>query len=200
MADKSEKKKETTNKSAKKTLTKKSEKLTPAKDTAPKQVNVDPAIRLKQIRQLVRNNNKSIMGEDYIICQIYKESRFKQFAGKNKHNAKGLMQMQRNAVRQVFKYRQQKIKGRMTTDKETNEAFANADTFYKSDKIFDEKENIKIGTEYLQYLIDKEATIEEAYRTYRGTDEAYYSVIKPCAEKLAKDPDNIQILMEGIGR
>lgn len=41
MADKSEKKKETTNKSAKKTLTKKSEKLTPAKDTAPKQVNVD---------------------------------------------------------------------------------------------------------------------------------------------------------------
>ncbi len=37
MADKSEKKKETTNKSAKKTLTKKSEKLTPAKDTAPKQ-------------------------------------------------------------------------------------------------------------------------------------------------------------------
>ncbi|EIN7787175.1 TPA: hypothetical protein NBL22_004510, partial [Escherichia coli] len=52
MADKSEKKKETTNKSAKKTLTKKSEKLTPAKDTAPKQVNVDPAIRLKQIRQL----------------------------------------------------------------------------------------------------------------------------------------------------
>ncbi|HCT9778452.1 TPA: hypothetical protein OUD12_004981, partial [Escherichia coli] len=109
MADKSEKKKETTNKSAKKTLTKKSEKLTPAKDTAPKQVNVDPAIRLKQIRQLVRNNNKSIMGEDYIICQIYKESRFKQFAGKNKHNAKGLKQMQRNAVRQVFKYRQQKI-------------------------------------------------------------------------------------------
>lgn len=73
-------------------------------------MNVDPAIRLKQIRQLVRNNNKSIMGEDYIICQIYKESRFKQFAGKNKHNAKGLMQMQRNAVRQVFKYRQQKIK------------------------------------------------------------------------------------------
>ena len=44
----------------------------------------------------------------------------------------------------------------MTTDKETNEAFANADTFYKSDKIFDEKENIKIGTEYLQYWIDKE--------------------------------------------
>ncbi|HDT1751703.1 TPA: lytic transglycosylase domain-containing protein, partial [Escherichia coli] len=26
---------------------------------------------MKQIRQLVRNNNKSIMGEDYIICQIY---------------------------------------------------------------------------------------------------------------------------------
>ena len=51
----------------------------------------------------------------------------------------------------------------MTTDKETNEAFANADTFYKSDKIFDEKENIKIGTEYLQYWIDKEATIEGRY-------------------------------------
>ncbi|EOK5160954.1 hypothetical protein ACJQS5_001085 [Escherichia coli] len=65
-------------------------------------MNVDPAIRLKQIRQLVRNNNKSIMGEDYIICQIYKESRFKQFAAKNKYNAKGLMQMQRNAVRQVL--------------------------------------------------------------------------------------------------
>ncbi|OUF78161.1 hypothetical protein AZ004_001967 [Escherichia coli] len=83
MADKSEKKKETTNKSAKKTLTKKSEKLTPAKDTAPKQVNVDPVsyTHLDVYKRQVRNNNKSIMGEDYIICQIYKESRFKQFAG-----------------------------------------------------------------------------------------------------------------------
>lgn len=56
MADKSEKKKKPQI-NQQKTLTKKSEKLTPAKDTAPKQVNVDPAIRLKQIRQLVRNNN-----------------------------------------------------------------------------------------------------------------------------------------------
>lgn len=54
MADKSEKKKKPQI-NQQKTLTKKSEKLTPAKDTAPKQVNVDPAIRLKQIRQLVRS-------------------------------------------------------------------------------------------------------------------------------------------------
>lgn len=107
MADKSEKKKKPQINQQKNT-NEEERKINSSKDTAPKQVNVDPAIRLKQIRQLVRNNNKSIMGEDYIICQIYKESRFKQFAGKNKHNAKGLMQMQRNAVRQVFKYRQQK--------------------------------------------------------------------------------------------
>ena len=67
MADKSEKKKETTNKSKKKNTNEEERKINSSKDTAPKQVNVDPAIRLKQIRQLVRNNNKSIMGEDYII-------------------------------------------------------------------------------------------------------------------------------------
>jgi hypothetical protein len=185
----------------KKPLKQHAEKLTPAKDTKPKEISVDDAVRLKEIRALVVENNKSIMGTDYIICQIYKESRFKKFAGKDKHSAKGLMQMQPNAVKQVFKYRVQKAKGgKMPSDKETQKAFADGTVFYKSDKMFDEAENIKIGTEYLQYWIDKSSTIEEAYRQYRGTDEAYYSVIKPCAEKLIKDPNNMQILRDGIGK
>lgn len=81
-----------------------------------------------------------------------------------------------------------------------HQAFDNSTIFYQSDKMYDESENIKIGTEYLQYWIDKRPTIEDAYRQYRGTDEAYYSVIKPCAEKLEKDPNNMQILREGIGK
>lgn len=182
-------------------LTQHSEKLTPAEDAAPKEVKVDDAVRLKEIRVLATKNNKSIMKVDYIICQIYKESRFKKFAGKNKHSAKGLMQMQLNAVKQVFKYRVQKAKGgKMPSDKETQQAFDDAKVFYQSDKMFDESENIKIGTEYLQYWIDKKPTIEDAYTAYRGTNEAYYSVIKPCAEKLAISPNDMQILRDGIGK
>ncbi len=48
MADKSEKKKKPQINQQKNT-NEEERKLTPAKDTAPKQVNVDPAIRLKQI-------------------------------------------------------------------------------------------------------------------------------------------------------
>lgn len=184
----------------KKPLKQHTEKLTPAKDIKPKEVSVDDAVRLKEIRALVIENNKSIMKTDYIVCQIYKESRFKQFAGKDKHSAKGLMQMQPNAVQQVFKYRIQKAKGGMPSDKETQKAFADATVFYNSDKMFDEAENIKIGTEYLQYWIEVKKNIEAAYREYRGRNEPYYSVIKPCAEKLMKDPNNMQILRDGIGK
>lgn len=189
------------NSMVKKPLKEHSEKLTPTEDSKPKKIMVDDAKRLKEVRTLVIENNKSIMKTDYIVCQIYKESRFKKFAGMNQHSAKGLMQMQLGAVKQVFKYRVQQAKGgKMPSDKETHRAFEDANIFYQSDKMYDESENVKIGTEYLQYWINKKSSLEEAYTAYRGTNEAYYSVIKPCAEKLVKDPNNMQILRDGIGK
>jgi len=50
--------------------------LTPKADTKPVTVQVDDSARLRQIRRLVRENNRSSLDENLVICQIYMESRF----------------------------------------------------------------------------------------------------------------------------
>lgn len=159
----------------------------------------DPKIiRLRQIRQLVKENNLSTLDENVIICQIYMESRFDAKAGVS-HDAKGLMQMQKNAVRQVYKYRKQKKLGHMPSDKVTAEVFKEADKFHDSPSIFDEATNIQLGTEYMQYWLDTTKTPEEAYKKYRGkADGVYYKKIKATADKLSKDPDSMQILIDMV--
>jgi soluble lytic murein transglycosylase-like protein len=160
----------------------------------------DPQIvRLREIRQLVKANNQSSLPEDVVICQIYMESRFKAKAGEG-HDAKGLMQLQKNAVRQVFKYRKQKELKHMPSDKDTAAAFKEADKLHASADIFDEATNIKLGTEYMQYWLDVTDTVEAAYKRYRGVNNGvYYKKIKAAADKLAKDPENMQILLDLIG-
>ena len=91
---------------------------------------------LDEIRKVVVTNNRSTLSDDVVICQIYMESRFDPKAGAT-HSAHGLMQMQLNAVKQVFKYRKQKSLGRKTSDKETAIAFAKGAAMHKSPSIFD---------------------------------------------------------------
>jgi hypothetical protein len=176
-------------------------KLTPVANPMPEPVTVDDAARLREIRALVEANNRSVLSTDLIICQIWMESRFEAQAGVNKHDAKGLMQMQRDGVRQVFKYRKQKELGRMPSDKVKDAAFAEGAAIYDSGQILDEATNIQIGTEYLQYWIDTRGSIPDGYKGYRGiANGEYYRKIRACADALAASPDSMQTLRERIGK
>ena len=154
--------------------------------------------RLREIRKLVHDNNKSTLDDNVIICQIYMESRFDARAGAT-HDAKGLMQMQLNAVRQAYKYRKQGELGHMPNEKETTAAFAEAKTLHDSPSIMDEATNIQIGTEYMQYWLDNTSSVEDAYKRYRGKQNGiYYSKIKSAADKLAANPESIQVLRDMV--
>lgn len=165
-----------------------------AKAAAP--TRLDDAARLNEIRQLVKANNRSTLPDNMVVCQIYKESGFDKNAGVGKHGALGLMQVQRNAVKQVYKYRLQKELGHMPSDSMTKTAFADGDKMYESGQLTDEATNIQLGTEYMQYWLDKSPNQRAAYVSYRGDGgkEDYYERIKACADKLDQSPDNVQIL------
>lgn len=172
--------------------------LTPKSDTNAERVQVDDAARLREIRALVEANNRSTLPTDIVICQIYMESRFDAKAGAG-HDAHGLMQMQLNAVKQVYKYRKQKELGRMPSDKQTQTAFSDGATMHASPQIFDEATNIQLGTEYMQYWIDTSPSVEEAYKKYRGVANGiYYKKISACADKLKATPESMQPLREMV--
>lgn len=159
--------------------------------------------RLAEIRALVEANNRSQLSTSRIICQIYKESSFDKNAGVGKHSALGLMQVQRPAVKQVYKYRlQQQNHGRMPSDKNTQKAFSEAISFYDSGKILDEAANIQIGTEYMQYCLDSTKTEREAYIKYRGDGgkEPYYERISECARLLDAAPNDVTIFKKLHGK
>ncbi len=181
-----------------KPLAKSQESLTPVTDKKPASVMIDDSKRLKEIRKLVETNNKSSIDTNTIICQIYMESRFDANAGAG-HNARGLMQMQMQAVQQVYKYRKKKQLGRTPSDEQTKVVFAEGKAFHASASIFDEAKNIQLGTEYMQYWIDVSSSIEEAYKKYRGlSNGVYYKKISACATKLATSPDSMQVLRDNI--
>lgn len=187
-----------TNKTVLKTHT---AKLTPTADTKPEVVTVDDAVRLREIRALVIANNRSVLSTDLVICQIWMESRFDARAGMDTHDAKGLMQVQEDGVKQVFKYRKQKQLGHMPSDKIKNAAFDEAAEIYDSGKLLDEATNIQIGTEYLQYWIDTRGSVVDGYKGYRGNPNGvYYRKISACADALATNPDSMQALREKIGK
>jgi hypothetical protein len=134
------------------------------------------------------------MSTNRVICQIYMESTFNAKAGVGQHGALGLMQMQKPAVRQVFKNREQQRLGHMPNEAQSNAAFAQADALYGSDDMVDEATNIQLGTEYLQYWLTKLHDEAQAYAKYRGTPDPYYQPISMCASQLDADPENVQIL------
>lgn len=170
----------------------------PASGIQPEKVKIDETGRLRAIRKLVEENNRSELAADLITCQIYMESRFDARAGAAQ-NARGLMQMQKQAVQQVFKYRKQKELGHMPSDKQTKTAFVEALDFYGSERIFDEATNIQLGTEYMQYWIDITPTVADAYKRYRGlANGIYYEKISACAAKLKASPDSMSLLREMV--
>ena len=173
--------------------------LTPKSDQNPATVPVDDSARLREIRKLVEANNHSTLDENLIICQIYMESRFDAHAGAS-HDAKGLFQMQLGGVQQVYKYRKQKERGgRMPSDAQTKQAFSDGAAMHDSPEIFDEATNIQLGTEYMQYWLDRSSSIEDAYKAYRGVDNGiYYKKISAAATKLAADPDSMQVLRDMV--
>lgn len=170
----------------------------PVSDIKPEKVKIDDSARLRAIRKLVEENNRSELGTDLVICQIYMESRFDARAGAAQ-NAHGLMQMQKQGVQQVFKYRKQKELGHMPSDKQTKTAFAEAADIHDSERIFDEATNIQLGTEYMQYWIDTSPSVEDAYKRYRGVANGiYYKKISACAAKLTAGPDSMRLLREMV--
>jgi soluble lytic murein transglycosylase-like protein len=154
---------------------------------------------LDEIRKIVVTNNRSTLSADLVICQIYMESRFDPKAGAH-HSARGLMQMQLNAVKQVFKYRKQKLLGRKTSDKETAAAFLEGAAMHKSPSIFDAATNVQLGTEYMQYWLDaSNGDKVAAYKSYRGlANGVYYQKINACAIKLAANPTSMQPLLDMV--
>jgi soluble lytic murein transglycosylase-like protein len=174
-------------------------KLTPKSDTTPVTVPVDDSARLREIRQLVQTNNKSTLDDNLVICQIFMESRFDSNAAPGGSSAKGLMQMTKGAVQQVYKYRAQKELGHMPSDTQTHQLFAEAATVHASSQLNDDATNIGLGTEYMQYWIDKAHSIDGAYKLYRGLSNGiYYQKIKGCADKLRADPDAMQPLRDMV--
>jgi uncharacterized Zn-binding protein involved in type VI secretion len=78
-----------------------------------------------------------------------------------------------------------------------------ADALHDSPDLVDEATNIRIGTSYLQALIDKRTAdhsadpIAEAYKDYRGLRNGiYYTKIKKAADNLAAKPESMQVLRD----
>ncbi|WP_263140899.1 transglycosylase SLT domain-containing protein [Pseudomonas sp. RIT-PI-AD] len=155
--------------------------------------------RLQEIRRLVSANNRSTLDNDLVICQIYMESRFDPMAKAPGSSAKGLMQLLKQAVQQVFKYRKQKELGHMPSDKVTQAAFDEGKELHQSALIYNEAVNIQLGTEYMQYLLDKKIGTEQAFGRYRDSGNGvYYRKIKTAADKLRRAPDSMQPLYEMV--
>lgn len=184
---------------SKKVIHKASAKLTPKADATPAKVVVDDTARLKEIRALVKANNRSSVDDNVIICQIYMESRFVRDPKTEGSSAKGLMQLLRAPIREL--YRLQNLKRPRHDRLDEGAVFKDADKFHDSEKLLDEATNIQTGTEYLQLLIDRETAkgvddpVAEAYKDYRGLRNGiYYRKIKAGADELAKQPDSMDAL------
>jgi hypothetical protein len=177
--------------------------LTPVSDTKPEMVKVDDSVRLRQIRKLVEENNQTQLAVDLIICHIYMESRFDKDARAQGSSARGLMQLLRAPIREL--YRRQNLKKPRNERRVEADLYREADALHDGPDLIDETMNIRIGTAYLQALIDNRTAdhsvdpIAEAYKDYRGLRNGiYYTKIKSAAEKLAANPESMQVLREMV--
>ena len=177
--------------------------LTSVSDTKAVDVEVEDFARLREIRTLVEANNRSSLPTDLIICQIYMESRFDKNARSDGSSARGLMQLLKAPVREL--YRLENLKKPWRQRRREADLYREADEFHDSDRILDEATNIRVGTAYMQALIEKRTTdhstdpVGEAYKDYRGVRNGiYYSKIKAAAEKLAANPESMQVLRDMV--
>ena len=174
-------------------------KLTHKADRSAVTLRVDDAARLREIRALVQANNRSVVDDNVIICQIYMESRFEHDPKTQGSSARGLMQLLRAPVREL--HRMQNLQLPRHDRRDEAVVFKEADKLHDSESLLDEATNIRVGTEYLQLLIDRqkaravEDPVAEAYKDYRGLrNGVYYRKIKSGAEALAKQPDAMDAL------
>jgi hypothetical protein len=162
-------------------------------------VCTEPLARLRDIRRLVHENNRSCLPDELIVCQIYMESRFDACARAEGSSARGLMQLLKVANRELFRLDNL---GKPPSQRCAEPAlYAEADAFHASAAFIDEATNIQMGTRYLQALIDRARCehaadpIAEAYMDYRGVRNGiYYRKICAAAERIKLDPDDIEAL------
>jgi len=177
--------------------------LTPVSDKKAVDVEVEDLARLREIRALVEANNRSSLPTELIICQVYMESRFDKNARSDGSSARGLMQLLRAPIREL--YRLENLKKPWRQRRREADLYREADEFHDSDQILDEATNIRVGTAYMQALIEKRTTdhsadpVGEAYKDYRGVRNGiYYSKIKAAAEKLTTNPESMQVLRDMV--
>jgi hypothetical protein len=159
----------------------------------------DQLARLRAIRKLVEENNRSCLSTDMIVCQIYMESRFDGCAAAEGSSARGLMQLLKVANRELF--RLDNLRKPPGAREPEAALYREADAFHASPAFIDEATNIRTGTRYLQALIDKAKRegcadpIAEAYKDYRGVRNGiYYQKIRAAAESLKREPDSLAAL------
>ncbi|TFW29886.1 transglycosylase SLT domain-containing protein [Massilia horti] len=177
--------------------------LTPTTDNKGVDVEVEDLARLRAIRRLVESNNQSSLSTDLIICQIYMESRFDKNAHSDGSSARGLMQLLKAPIRELYRLENRKQPWRER--RREADLYREADEFHDSDQLLDEATNIRVGTAYLQALIEKRTAghsadpISEAYKDYRGIRNGiYYRKIKAAAEKLTAKPESMQVLRDMV--
>ena len=102
-------------------------------------------------------------------------------------------------------YRLENLKKPWRQRRREADLYREADEFHDSDQILDEATNIRVGTAYMQALIDKRTAdhkadpVGEAYKDYRGVrNGVYYSKIKAAAEKLTANPESMQVLRDMV--
>ncbi|MHA7846351.1 lytic transglycosylase domain-containing protein [Serratia sp. D1N4] len=178
-------------------------KLTPKKEAKPEKVTVDETARLREIRKLVEKNNASTLSTDLIICHIYMESRFDKDAHGQGSSARGLMQLLKAPVREL--YRMENLNLPRKERRPEPVVYKEADVFHNGPSFVDEATNIRTGTTYLQLLLDKRNKdgsadpIAEAYKDYRGVRNGiYYKKIKAAADKLKSAPESMEILRDMV--
>ena len=177
--------------------------LTPVSDKKAVDVEVEDLARLREIRTLVEANNRSSLPTELIICQICMESRFDKNARSDGSSARGLMQLLKAPIREL--YRLENLKKPWRQRRREADLYREADEFHDSDQILDEATNIRVGTAYMQALIEKRTAdhsadpVAEAYKDYRGVRNGiYYSKIKAAAEKLTANPESMQVLRDMV--
>lgn len=187
----------------KKVIKAQSARLTPVSDTTGIAVEVEDLARLREIRRLVEANNQSSLSTELIVCQIYMESRFDKNARSDGSSARGLMQLLRAPIREL--YRLDNLKKPWRQRRREADLYRAADEFHDSDQLLDDATNIRIGTAYLQALIEKRTAdhsadaVAEAYKDYRGIRNGiYFTKIKAAAEKLKASPESMQVLRDMV--
>ena len=174
--------------------------LTPVSDTKPERIKIDDSARLSEIRKLVEANNRTSLPVDVIICHIYMESRFDKEAQAQGSSARGLMQLLRAPVREL--YRLENLKKTRAERRPEADLYREADVLHDSPALIDEATNIRIGTSYLQALINKRTADHSAdpiaaHKDYRGIRNGiYYAKIKSAADKLVAKPESMQVLRD----